>query len=275
MKIVTGQVAVITGGGSGIGEALALACAERGMRVVVADIDENAAKNTTRKLLDLGVEALAVQVDVSSSEQIVSLADLCWQHFGACHLLCNNAGVSINKPLVDCNPGDWHWVMSVNALAVGYAINAFVPRMRQQEAGHIVNTASMAGLISLPHFGAYAASKYAVVAISEALAEELVAESPGVSILCPGVVNTRIYDSERNRPTDDCSVAVATDVGERAQDMQTDFADVYNRMLEPAEVADMVLRGVEENRLYLPTHPEWLPLFKRRSEAIEHAFSRG
>jgi len=269
MKIQSGQVAVITGAGSGIGRALALACAARGMHLVIADIELTAANETAAMAAKHGVTAIAIEVDVSDPQQINDMAEQCWQQFDACDLLINNAGVSVNKPLAECTASDWQWVFSVNTLAIGYAIAAFLPRMKSQGGGHIVNTASMAGLAPLPHFGPYVASKYAVLGLSETLALETAENRIGVSVLCPGVVNTRIFESERNRPNASTTAQVADNDREG---METDFDSAYSRALTPNEVADIVLEAVVENRLYVITHPEWAPLFQQRSNAIHEAF---
>ncbi len=269
MKIQSGQVAVITGAGSGIGRALALACAARGMHLVIADIELTAANETAAMVTEHGVTAIAIEVDVSNPQQINDMAEQCWQQFDACDLLINNAGVSVNKPLAECTASDWQWVFSVNTLAIGYAIAAFLPRMKSQGGGHIVNTASMAGLAPLPHFGPYVASKYAVLGLSETLALETAENRIGVSVLCPGVVNTRIFESERNRPNASTTAQVADNDREG---METDFDSAYSRALTPNEVADIVLEAVIENRLYVITHPEWAPLFQQRSNVIHEAF---
>lgn len=269
MKIQSGQVAVITGAGSGIGRALALACAARGMHLVIADIELSAANETAAMAAKHGVTAIAIEVDVSDPQQINDMAEQCWQQFDSCDLLINNAGVSVNKPLAECTASDWQWVFSVNTLAIGYAIAAFLPRMKSQGGGHIVNTASMAGLAPLPHFGPYVASKYAVLGLSETLALETAENRIGVSVLCPGVVNTRIFESERNRPNASTTAQVADNDREG---METDFDNAYSRALTPNEVADIVLEAVIENRLYVITHPEWAPLFQQRSNAIHEAF---
>lgn len=271
MKLEPGQVAVITGAGSGIGRALALACAAKGLHVLAADIEQGVADNTVEKVREFGVKALAMRVDVSEPDQVAAMAEQCWQHFGTCDLLCNNAGVSVNKALAECTASDWQWVLSVNTLAVGYALSAFLPRMKKQSSAHIVNTASMAGLIPLANFGAYVASKYAVVGLSEVLAQELAVDNIGVSILCPGVVSTRIFESERNRYDKKTAQLVSSEDDENA--MQNDFDEAYSRMLTADEVAAMVLTAVASNRLYIPTHPEWGPLFEQRSGAIQSAFN--
>ena len=269
MKIQSGQVAVITGAGSGIGRALALACAARGMHLVIADIELSAANETAAMVAELGVTAIAIEIDVSDPQQINDMAEQCWQQFDACDLLINNAGVSVNKPLSECTASDWQWVFSVNTLAIGYAIAAFLPRMKSQGGGHIVNTASMAGLAPLPHFGPYVASKYAVLGLSETLSLETAEDNIGVSVLCPGVVNTRIFESERNRPNASTTTPI-TDSDREG--METDFDNAYSRISTPKEVADIVLEAVVDNRLYVITHPEWAPLFQQRSNAIHEAF---
>ena len=277
MKLEAGQVAVITGAGSGIGAALAHACAGRGMHVVAADIEFEAANRTADALRAQGGEALAVAVNVAHRDAVQHLAERTRQVFGGCHLLCNNAGVSINRPVAECSAADWEWVWSVNVAGITHAIEAFMPMLRQQAAAsHIVNTASMAGLIPLPGFGAYVASKYAVVGLSEVLHQELAGSATGVSILCPGVVDTRIFASERNRFDGSEGPGRAQAQAEPEPDnggsMETDFDDAYSRILAPQEVAGITLAAVEQERLYVATHPEWLALFKQRASAIDRAF---
>ena len=276
MKIQAGQVAVITGAGSGIGAALAHACASRGMHIIAADIELDAAERTVNALRSRGSQALAVEVNVADREAVQHLAARTRASFGGCHLLFNNAGVSVNRPVAECTAADWEWVWSVNVAGITHAIEAFMPLLREQSgASHIVNTASMAGLIPLPGFGAYVASKYAVVGLSEVLHQELADTATGVSILCPGVVDTQIFASERNRfdggGTETALQATSTDTDDSTA-MQTDFDDAYTRMLSPQAVAEITLAAVEDEQLYVATHPEWLTLFKQRSGAIDSAF---
>lgn len=267
MQIQKNQTAVITGAGSGIGRALALLCAARGMRVVVADIEADAAKRTAAAITDNGGQALAIATDVSSDASIAELAERTWSVFGGCQLLCNNAGVSINKPLDICNEADWRWVLDVNLMGVANAITHFLPRMKAQgEQAHIVNTASMLGLASVPEFGPYVASKYAVVGLSEVLQLELAGSNVGISILCPGVVETQIYSSERNRPDS------APPPPKPKEDMSVEFDTAYTRLLQAEQVAEIVLAGVEAERFYILTHPEWLSFFRSRADAIIAAF---
>lgn len=270
MQISNGQVAVITGAGSGIGKALVLRCADQGMRVIAADIDIDAARQTSAEVETKGGISLAAAVDVAKPDAMAALAELCWHNFGGCQLLCNNAGVAIEKPLDQCSYGDWQWILNVNLMGVANAITAFVPRLKKQKGpAHIVNTASMAGLIPLPMTGPYVASKYAVVGLSEVLHQELSATGIGVSVLCPGAVNTRIFESERNRP-DYNQAPVKQDM--RLDDMGMSLDEAYRQMLEPARIAEITLAAVANNQLYIATHPEWLPLFTARVSAITAAF---
>ena len=253
-------------------------CSSDLMRVVAADIEFDAAQCTANELQGQGAEALAVEVNVARRDAVQDLAEQTRAVFGGCHLLCNNAGVSINRPVPECSAADWEWLWSVNVAGVTHAIEAFMPMLRQQAAAsHIVNTASMAGLVPLPGFGAYVASKYAVVGLSEVLHQELASSATGVSILCPGVVDTQIFASQRNRFDGGESDAnlretPASDDRGSASPMQTDFEDAYTRMLSPQEVAEITLAAVEQELLYIATHPEWRTLIKQRSDAIDSAF---
>src|SRR5262245_46424992 len=175
------------------------------MRVVLADVEPAAVEAVAEGLRGGGAEALAVAVDVRDPAALARLADRTWERFGACHLLVNNAGVVAYRPIVDLELSDWRWILSVNLEGVIHGLHAFLPRLRRQgPPAHIVNVASMAGLITLEGagLGAYAASKYAVVAISETLALELGPEGIGVTVVCPGGVSTRINEAERNRPSE-------------------------------------------------------------------------
>src|SRR3954471_7231696 len=202
MNELEGKVAVVTGGASGIGRAVAERLAGEGMRLVIADVEEAALAETEKAFADKGAEVLAVRTDVSDGAAVDALRDQTLERFGAVHLIHNNAGVGSGGPIWTLTEADWAWVLGVNLWGVIHGIRAFVPLLVEQGEGHVVNTASMAGLISTPMMAPYNASKHAVVTISETLHYDLqLAGSPvRVSVLCPGVVQTRIHESHRNRP---------------------------------------------------------------------------
>ena len=269
MEALHGKTAVITGAGSGIRAALAHACGRAGMQVVVADIELDAAEAVAAALQADGTRVLAARLDVADRRSLQALAEITRSAFGGCQLLCNNAGVSVLGKLAQASADDWHWVLSVNLLGVVHGLAAFLPGMLQQrQPAHIVNTASMAGLVSLPDFGVYCASKYAVVGLSEVLHAELAGAGIGVSIVCPGLVATRIQHSERNLPG--CTSADAAEPGAgQAPTLPAPLA----RLIEPEEVAERVLRAVRTNTLYVPTHADSAPLFAERSAAITRALA--
>jgi NAD(P)-dependent dehydrogenase (short-subunit alcohol dehydrogenase family) len=258
-----GKVAVVTGGGSGIGRALTLALAREGARVVVADVDEAAMERVTREARGHGADALSVRTDVSDLAQVRALADRAWQAFGAVHVLCNNAGVAAWGSLDKVTHRDWQWVLAVNLWGVIHGVEAFVPRMiADGQGGHIVNTASMAGLIASQGLGVYNTSKYAVVGLSETLAKDLRGHGIGVSVLCPMGVQTRIRESERNRP-----VALRNEPGARSEPA----VELIGRYLAPELVADMVLDAIRRGELYVITHDEGLEPLRRRFERMQRS----
>ena len=203
MKELKDRVAVVTGGASGIGNGMARAFAAEGMKVVIADIEEEARDAAVSELTQQGAEAIGVQCDVSDRASVEALRDAALSAFGAAHVICNNAGVAGGSPgPIWASPqDDWDWVLGINLMGVVYGVQAFVPLFLEQgEEGHVVNTASLAGLIH--GGGIYGVSKQAVVGLSEGLWRDLKASgsSVGASVLCPGWVSTRIMESERNRP---------------------------------------------------------------------------
>lgn len=262
MDSVRDRVAVVTGGGSGIGRALIDVFVREGAGVVVADIDAHAAGEAAEAARARGGRALAVTTDVTDLGSVQALADRAFAEFGAVDVLCNNAGVALWGGLEQATHRDWQWVLGVNLWGVIHGIEAFVPRMiAGKRPGHIVNTASMAGLVATRGLGVYNTSKYAVVGLSETLVKDLAPYGIGVSVLCPLGVTTRIRQSDRNRPAAlrNAGVAPASPV---ALDGGT---------LAPEAVAEMVLSAILDNRLYVITHPESLEPVRKRFARIERA----
>lgn len=263
MVSFAGKVAVITGGGSGIGRALALALAREGARIVVADVDEADAGETVRLAGAAGAEALAVRTDVADRGQVDALADRVYERFGAAHVLCNNAGVVVHGGLEAATWEDWQWVIGVNLWGVIHGLLSFVPRMvAGGQGGHVVNTASMAGLIASQGLGVYNTTKYAVVGLSETLAKDLRPHGIGVTVVCPMGVATRIRQAGRNRPAALRRAARAPREGE---------ITLIGRTLEPEEVAAQTLAAMRAGELYVITHEEALEPLRRRFRRLEDA----
>lgn len=268
-----GKVAVVTGAGGGLGAALARACAAEGMKVALADVDEAGLAETAAALTEAGAEALTVPTDVRHASPLAALAERCFEAFGACHLLCNNAGVMVNKPILELGDEDWRWLIDVNVMGVVNGVRAFAPRMlAQDETAHIVNTSSMAGLGVIGEMGlaAYTASKHAVTAFTETLALELAGTKLGVSVLCPGGIVTNIHQSERVRPEAYARQGGAPQTSQ-VEDINADPA-LTEGVLSPEEAAACVLKGVREGALYILTHPELKALVDARHTAIASAF---
>ena len=264
------RIAVVTGGASGIGRALALLFAREGADVVVADLDEAGMAETVAGVVQAGRRGLAVKTDVSHLADVQALADRAFAELGAVHVVCNNAGVALWGGLESVSHQDWEWAMGVNLWGVIHGVEAFVPRMvAQKQPGHVVNTASMAGLIASQGLGVYNTTKYAVVGLSETLQKDLRGHDIGVSVLCPMGVNTRIRQSERNRPA---TLRNATAAREGAPAAREGTAvELIGRYLPPEHVAERVLRAIYANRLYVITHEEGLTPLKRRFERMAQA----
>lgn len=248
---------MVTGAASGIGFAMAQRFAEEGMRVVLADIENESLALSCSELAAKGHEAASYRIDVSRPEDVKGLADFAFGRYGSVQVLCNNAGVGMGGVVWEHSPEDWAWLLGVNVIGVVNGIREFVPRMLGQgDDCHIVNTASAAGLDARPWLGMYSATKYAVVAISEALEAELRMRGSkiGVSVLCPAVVNTRIGESERNRP--EGTSAGPKELSADAQAFETAFRAALAQGLPASRVADLVLEGMKQGRLYITTNAE-------------------
>jgi NAD(P)-dependent dehydrogenase (short-subunit alcohol dehydrogenase family) len=262
MKDFQGKAAVVTGAASGIGRAMALDFARRGMKVVAADIEQEPLTAVAAEIEAEGAECLTVRTDVSDRQAVQELAAAAFERFGAVHVLCNNAGVASGGGLEEATFQDWQWVLGVNLWGVIHGILAFVPRMiEQRQGGHIVNTGSMAGLIASKGLGVYNTSKYAVVGLSETLARDLRDHGIGVSVLCPMGVNTRIRESMRNRP-------------ETLKEEMSAYEppDLVGNTISPEETSRLVLNAIEQEELYVLTHPESEEFVARRFERIRKAF---
>jgi NAD(P)-dependent dehydrogenase (short-subunit alcohol dehydrogenase family) len=255
MQDLEGKVAVITGAGSGIGEGIARAAAAAGMKVVVADID---VKKAQAVAAELGEPAIACKVDVSSLSSVEALRDTALQHFGAVHLLCNNAGVWIGALMQHADIKDWQYLINVNLYGVVHGVKAFLPLMIQQGEGHIVNTASMGGLISGPPEGLYTTTKFAVVGLSEALIMEVADKGIGVSVLCPGLVNTNLITQ---------SFAVRPNELDSGIDHQQPAPDVASG-ISPRVVGEQVMDAVREGSFYVITHDDYRDVIAMRHDGI-------
>lgn len=271
MRNFEGKVAVITGGGSGIGEAMAWRFAKAGMKIVIADVDAAAAGRVQAALAAEGHEAIAVRTDVASAADVQALADTAWQTYGSVDLLCNNAGVVPSgrfRPVWEYPIEDWKWALDVNLMGVVHGLHSFIPRMLAQGTeGHVVTTASVAGLISGAYSAVYSAAKHAAVRATEALYAALrEREAPiGVTVLCPGLVNTRIYQSERNRPDD---LRPAGGAASETPELQAIAAQLYTGAISPAQVADQVFDAVRNDQLYLLTSTNFDEAIRDRTEAV-------
>jgi NAD(P)-dependent dehydrogenase (short-subunit alcohol dehydrogenase family) len=253
MKELKGKIAVITGAASGFGRELAILCAADDMKVVLADRDE-AGMQATIGMLKAGAQSLAVKCDVTKPEQLDHLADKTYERFGAAHLLFNNAGVAVAGPTWMATLEDWKWCLEVNLMGVIHGIRSFVPRMlKQGDECHVVNTASVAGFISVPGSAVYCVSKHGVVTISECLHQDLqMAKAKiGVSILAPAYVNTGIGESARNRPAE---LSATNPLGQAYEDRMRHA--IKSGRLSATDVAKATMDAVKSNRFYILTHPK-------------------
>lgn len=260
----SGEVAVVTGAGSGIGRALARCFHAEGMHVMLADRDVEAI-DATRKGMDGPGKVMVVATDVTREGDLDSLARCTVEEFGRVDLVCNNAGVQVEGLSWDLPLEVWRWILDVNVMGVVHGIRSFVPYLRAQGAGHVVNTASMAGFVAGPRYGPYIASKAAVTMLSEVLWHELQADGGhvGVSVLCPGAVATRLHDNARSRPAD-----VHAAVESLHDPPDPGGPGVSVERMDPADVAALVLGAVRDDRFYVFTESRSLALAKARLLAV-------
>ena len=264
MENLSGKTAVVTGGASGIGLAIGEAFVRRGMNVVLADIEAGPLHEAAERL-----GAYAVRTDVGDEESVATLRDAAIERFGQVNVLCNNAGVGGGGPMSEIPLATWKWTLGVNLWGVVHGVHHFLPHLLSHGDGHIVNTASIAGILSFPGMGPYNVSKHAVLTLSETLYQELLqmGSTVGVTVLCPGFVNTQIIASERNRPEN--LQAPLAEIDPAMEELRAVVTDLYTKTKPPSEVADLVADAIVSNRFYCYTDTAFEP-----SIATHHAHLR-
>lgn len=277
METMTGRVAVVTGAASGIGKALALGFAGEGANVVLADIEEDPLRAAETEVASHGVEALGVITDVTDADSVGALAQATIDRFGAVHMVCNNAGVGGGGLIRNQQLVDWKWVVDVCLWGVIHGVHHFLPHLIEAEESHIMSTASVAGLMSVPGLGPYNAAKYGVVAIMETLHLEMQRDrnaDVGVSVLCPGVVRTNIATAQRNRPEELRRERKPRPEGEApsetadARRRNANIAAALERGMDPSEVAAKVIEAMYERRFWVLSHPELLAEVNHRNQQL-------
>lgn len=264
MKDLRGRTAVVTGAASGIGLATAQALAAEGMKLVLADVEDGALEAAGEAFAQAGHEAITVKTDVSQWEQVEALAAKTVEHYGAVHVVHNNAGVVLAGAVQDFSIADWEWVLGVDLWGVIHGVKAFLPHIEAAGEGHIVNTASTAGFYASTSIAPYNVAKFGVVALTETLRRELEARKSKVSatVLCPGAIDTGIVSSDRNRPNN------AEPASETHLAFKRDAGSLIAKGKKPEEVADMVVEAIHEDRFWIVTHPDWLPVLQARVEGM-------
>lgn len=265
MRELRGKVAAVTGAASGLGRAMALAFADEGMHVALGDVADTS--DTFAQVEKRGISAIAMKLDVSSARDVEAFAELIDRELGGAHVVCNNAGVSPLGSAWEMSAGDWQWIMGVNLWGVIHGVRSFAPRLMARDEGHIVNTASVAGIINPPGTAAYNVTKHAVVALSETLYHDLRERNSrvGVSVLCPAYVPTGIADSERNRPAGIEPTAKTQETVAREAMLRK---AVSSGRLSAEDVARAVVQAVKEERFYILTHPRIKGAIRARMEDI-------
>jgi len=269
METLQGKGAVVTGGASGIGLATAAVLAEKGARVVLADIEPTALDDAVGRLRSTGAEAHGLVCDVRSLDAVQTMADAAFDALGAVHVVFNNAGIAVGGPILEMTHDDWRWTIDVDLWGPIHGVEAFLPRIvEQREGGHLLFTASFAGLVPNSGLGPYCVAKYGVVALAEVLWRELREHQIGVSVLCPMRVGTNIGSSERNRQADYGDTAPES----RVVDQDAGNADLAGRVLEVEGVARLTVEAIEQNRLYVLPHDESRESIRRRFARIDRTF---
>ena len=266
---IDGRVAVITGGASGIGFEVARVLAARGARVVLADIETGALDGAVDRLRSTGAEAIGVRCDVSDHDDVQSLAEEADAAMGGVHIVFNNAGVAVGGPTAEMSHDDWRWIIDVDLWGPIHGVEAFLPRMIEQgEGGHLLFTASFAGLVPNEGLGPYCVAKYGVVALAEVLRRELRPHGIGSTVLCPMRVETNIGSSERNRP----DLLGGPTASPRVPDQDEANDELAGRVIDAATVAEMTVDAMVADRLYVLPHDESRGFIRRRFERIDRSF---
>jgi NAD(P)-dependent dehydrogenase (short-subunit alcohol dehydrogenase family) len=274
MRELAGKTAFVTGGASGIGLALGRAFAQAGMKVMLADIETDALAAAVESLHDCGPGVHGVACDVADPISVERAAQASYEAFGHVHVVCNNAGVAGGSGIDNISLDNWRWVLDVNLMGVLHGIKTFLPHIRGHgEGGHIVNTASMAGMVSGLGFSPYATSKFAVVTMSEGLAWQLEPLGIGVTVICPGYVRTRISESGRNRPQR-YGPSQTPDPASPAGVLAARSAELSRSGLDPSDVAAQTLAAIRQDELYVFTHPEMHTELEERFAAIVAAMEK-
>jgi NAD(P)-dependent dehydrogenase (short-subunit alcohol dehydrogenase family) len=269
MENLSGKVAVITGGASGIGFATAKALAAKGAKIVIADIEATALDKAVAALSSSGAKAEGVVCDVANLASVQNLAETSFSKMGAVHIVFNNAGVAINGHIAQMKHSDWEWIIKVDLWGPIHGVEAFLPRLiEQKQGGQIVFTSSIAGLVPTEGLGTYAVAKYGVVALAETLRREVRQHNIGVSVLCPLRVETNIGSSERNRTADFGGAAPSP----RPQAQTSSNIVMAGEVMKPDEVATKVVDAIIANRLYILPHDESRELIRRRFQRIDSTF---
>ena len=268
MQDLAGKVAVVTGGGSGMGRAFATRFAEEGMKVVLGDVQQDALDATVEDLTARGHTVRGIRIDVSRPEDVQRLADTALDAFGKVHVVCNNAGVEgyMDGPIWEATDRDWEWTTGVNFWSVVYGVRTFVPIMlAQDEEGHVVNTASMTAVVRAGNM--YGITKHAVLALSEILYAQLQETKVGVSALCPGIIATRLFQGSRNRPPE-LRNAQHTSGAAQGEEHRRMMHERLQQGMPPSEVAGILVGAIREGRFYVLTDHEWDDRIRSRMQDI-------
>lgn len=261
----SGKTAFVTGGAQGIGYAIAEAMAKRGANIMLADINEDRLKQAKENLSRLNTQVDYCLCDVAHADAIQAAADKTIERFGKVHYVVNNAGVGIGSEVGENSLKDWRWIVDINLMGVVYGCEIFTPLLKAHgEGGHIINTASVAGHVAMPGMGPYHATKFAVVGYSESIRQDLEGSKIGVSVLCPGWVQTEIHLSGKNSPSN-----AGADVDLDKNDRFGEIAELIENGLEPEKVGEWVCDSIAANRQYIFTHPDMRPVFEMRYQAIQ------